>query len=250
MRRFRVKFSNLTKRFVREPLAKDPVWVTLFDGIEICIDSKHTLYQFANLFVSGEYSSALELTNQPSVVVDIGANRGLFTLLAAHYLRQRSTPLPRFICVEAAKTNYLRLQAHIQANSLQNATTLIHGAVTGKREGHTSLYFNPRSHGMSTITQKRRLLTTERVDIIDLSRALNDVANVDLMKIDIEGSEQAMIQEYPDILKRVAVLVVEFHFRQVDYQVCKDTLKQCGLHFFSRTSEIEGIQSVDIFVRS
>lgn len=241
--------AGLFNRLLPELLSIKPQWVKLENGICIRVDSKHTLDALVELFITQPYSTALSLAERLDVVVDVGANRGLFALLVCYFARKRGHPDPHILCVEAATENFHCLQRHIHVNSLEKSVESVQGAVTGQRSGVVQFYYSPRLHGMGSITKYRRL-TTQTVPVVDLAKFLMDVPRIDLMKIDIEGSEQAVIEEYPEVFAKVQVLVVEFHLKQVNYNRCKEKLAGSGLLLSHRTFEFKDRLCVDVFVRS
>ena len=250
LRSLPLELRVIKSRLLPEPLRIKPIWIELGSGIRILIDSELTLKAFIEIFLTPqEYTTALSLPPQLDVVVDIGANRGLFTLLVCDYLRKTGSTYPQVFCIEPAKENYRCLERHIKANSLTGNSVLVHGAVTGQRNGVVQLQYYPDSHGMSVVVNKRRL-TTQAVKSIDLAKLLNDIPRVDLLKMDIEGAEQAVIEQYPDVLDKVQVLVAEFHLKKVDYEKCKSSLADSGLLFHSCTYSFQDRLRVDIFVRS
>jgi len=192
---------------------------------------------FADLFVTQPYAPALELLPEIRYVVDLGANRGLFPLYVLHYLHNRGKGKPHFVCVEAAQPNYERLLNHVHVNALTESVVPICGAVCGRRSG--SVYFNypPRWHSTGSITTVKRF-TTSSVPVIDLAKVIN-APEVDLLKMDIEGAEQQVLEEYPEVLRRTRVLVIEFH-QNVDYARCRSLLEQSGLIFLQTDGSIAG----------
>ena len=240
-------FMQRVSRFLPDALAMWPVEVVLESGVKVLIDSQLTLQMFVELFVTQPYLPALNLLPKPEVVVDLGANRGLFVLFVSHCLRLRGESVPRFICVEAAKPNLKCLAHHVQANSLGDQVTLVHGAVCGKRSGTVQFYYAPRAHGMARLVEGGRL-TTRGVHVVDLAAFVRS-SKIDLLKVDIEGTEEEFLQEYPEILEKTRVLIGEFHLQQINYARCQAMLGKAGLAFHSRTFQFEDKLAVDVFAR-
>ena len=241
------KLNNMMDRVLPEALHFKPVWITLDSGVRVCIDSQLTLEMFAELFITQPYVSALELAPNGKYILDLGANRGLFLLFVAHYFRKHGWATPKFVCVEAVKSNAKRLLQNVAANSLDKNVTLLEGVVCERRAGTVNFYFPPRAHGMGSISETKRL-TTRPVPVIDLSKYI-DSPIIDVLKIDIEGAEQSVLQSYPDILAKTRVLVGEFHLKEIDYDHCKSLLRHSGLMFSHRTFAFEDKLVVDVFAR-
>ncbi len=242
------KVHNLLGRLLPEPLQRRPVRLTLSSGIEVCIDSEHTLHMFLELFVTQPYAAALEAAAPVRTVVDLGSNQGLFMLFACHYLRTHGGEVPRFVCVEPARANVQRWQHHAQANGLTGNALLIQGVATGRRNGSVHFYFHPRAPGIGHIVNRQRW-TTEEAPVIDLAKAAV-FPTIDLLKMDVEGSEQAILQEYPDVLARTRVLVAEFHLEEIDYGRCREMLEASGLLFHRRTFAYKDKLCVEIYRRN
>ena len=104
------------------------------------------------------------------------------------------------------------------------------------------------------VKERRRYLNQDRFRVLtnpstsDLA-ALVSAPKVDLLKIDIEGAEEAVLQEYQDVLAKPQVLVGEFHLEQINYDNCQSVLAKCGLVFQRRTYQYEDKLAVDTYAR-
>jgi FkbM family methyltransferase len=240
---------NFARRFAPDPLAMRPQVLTLSSGVRVKIDSRLSLDLFVELFVTQPYNKALELTTNPKMVLDLGANRGFFSLSALHFLIERGEGREtQFVCVEAARQNVRRLQDHALLNASLGQLNPVHGAVCGDRSGTAHFYYAPQAHGMGQVLASPRITTTE-VPIVDVS-ALTGNATIDVLKLDIEGSEQEFLEGYPDLLERTGVLVGEFHLKAIDYGRCRELLEANGLRFVTRTFAHGDELCVDVFERS
>ena len=57
---------------------------------------------------------------------------------------------------------------------------------------------------------------------------LAHVPRIDILKCDIEGAEQRLIENYGDILRKTRVAVFEFHRDRCDTQRCRALLRDYG----------------------
>jgi FkbM family methyltransferase len=127
------------------------------------------------------------------IALDGGANEGLFTLYAARRIGSRGSVL----AVEPSTREFERLTANIQLNRLDNVKTL--NVALGSREGEAVLAVaQPRHAGMNTIdpedsgqstpawTESKEAVSVETIDQIVARFRLD---RLDLIKLDIEGSE-------------------------------------------------------------
>jgi hypothetical protein len=73
------------------------------------------------------------------------------------------------------------------------------------------------------------------------------ITTVDLLKIDIEGGEQALFDGDIDWLSRVRAIIVEFHPDVVDYDGLVRRLVEQGFRYVRAGTAWPG--SMDVFVR-
>jgi FkbM family methyltransferase len=140
------------------------------------------------------------------VVLDVGAHIGLFPLWL---LKQH--PHARVRSVEADPRTYDILSRNIalaQASGVQ--WEALNAAAWGENAGQ--LRFSAAGPSMSHRVSSDGDIRVEGVTMNSLLDGLAGASGtVDLMKVDIEGSEEAFLCANPDLLKRVHNLVVELH---------------------------------------
>jgi len=125
-------------------------------------------------------------------VLDIGANVGFYTLLAA----SKVGPSGRVVAVEPGPDNAALIRASLELNGYSNVT--VAEAAATDRNGSTRLFLAPdygSEHSLSGFSYSSGSVAEERtIDVrtvvVDdlLDEQLGDVA-VDLVKMDIEGAE-------------------------------------------------------------
>jgi FkbM family methyltransferase len=241
-------FQNLYYRIIPEPLMIRPVWLEIDPKYHVKIDSTATLHLFKDIFVNEQYVAAFDLIDSPQIIIDLGANRGLF-LIYSCFILSKSNKLnnTRFLCIEPAEPNFRILMEHIRENCLADIVEPLQGAVTGNRSGSVPFYYFPKYHVTGKIAQGNKF-TTKMVPVIDLAQYVQGYQKIDLLKVDIEGSEQPFFSEFQDILRKTKVLVVEFHHNYVDYQESKSILFRNGLVFYKQTYVLDDILSVEVFI--
>jgi len=126
--------------------------------------------------------------------VDVGANAGWYTLLAAHSVG----PTGRVVAIEASRTNFLRLQENVSNNRLNNVR-LLNEAVWSS-ECHLSLFQGPPSHsGVSTVlpsfAKRKSCALAGQVYARPLPDLLSpdEIATLRILKIDVEGAEREVL---------------------------------------------------------
>ncbi len=146
-------------------------------------------------------------------VVDLGANQGLFSVFAA-------AAGARVLAVEAQRGFGPALLKHAKTNRCSERITLVH-ALVGASSGVLA-------------DESRRLAAShweDGVPQVEMETLLAEAAfdRVDLMKIDIEGSEYALFQE-AGWLDRVGRVVMEVHTEFGDPATLLRTLRGAGFN--------------------
>lgn len=144
-------------------------------------------------------------TNTP-YIIDAGAHIGLATLYF-HSLY----PQARFLCIEPNPNNLVLLKKNLEDNRVENVTILPNAL--SDQEKTVQLFTNPHwtvfsslKHGGWTGDEQGEYI---EVETRRLSPYLQE--HVDVLKIDIEGEETAVLREAQHYLKHVDHLLLEFH---------------------------------------
>ncbi len=129
-------------------------------------------------------ADAIEVQARTFMFLDVGANLGLFSLLAA-----RHPCCERVIAVEPLPTIFRNLQANIRRNAAEKIEPVL-GAVCTTADAFAYLSFDPKHSGMSKMTQAGsghvRAPVLSAVGLDGLFREFSDRI---VVKIDVEGSE-------------------------------------------------------------
>lgn len=158
-----------------------------------------------------------------STFVDVGANMGWFTLLAAPIAR-------RVIAIEPNPTNVQLLYRSLLANEFKNVSVL-QGAVTD-RPNLLQLNFLRSNGSVSSVEQAVTTATIVQGNPLDL--LLRETERVDVMKIDIEGHEPIALEGMRETLRRFhPVLIFEFHPAAIRQNAGRDPE-----HFLQSLSEL------------
>jgi FkbM family methyltransferase len=145
--------------------------VNMRGDLDIC------LWHFPELYEKEERESFCSLIEAGCVVLDVGANIGLYTLLAA----KRGA---RVFAIEADPANVALLRHHVAINGFSDQVTIFAMAATDCPK-EVSLYRHAFNQGASNIIQRGSPAGTvpgKTVDSLNLPR-------VDVCKMDIEGAE-------------------------------------------------------------
>jgi FkbM family methyltransferase len=172
-------------------------------GDRLRLENMHDLITAWIIFFRREYS----VLPDARVIVDAGANIGAFSLYAA-----RQAPHARIVALEPFPSTASRLRSTIEANGLASRIVWREWAL-GASDGLA------RMDDAAAPSQSRGLLadgTANGLPVETLSLGTfferERLDHVDLLKMDIEGSEhQVFSHAPPDVLRRVDRIALEYH---------------------------------------
>ena len=148
------------------------------------------------LFWYGHYEQELgalikKILKPGDIFLDIGANIGYFSLLAAKH-----EPTARIISFEPVSTVFKMLEENISRNDAKNVEAL--NAGVGEKKEEREIYLSGEDNiGMSSFQKPGNYSgKTERVKVITVDEWFKSsgLAKVDLIKLDVEGSELAAVK--------------------------------------------------------
>ncbi len=132
------------------------------------------------------------------VVLDVGANAGYFTLLAA----TRVGPAGRVYAFEPNPAVLVELKNHVALNHVEDRVTVVDAAVSDQHESEADLFISqtednsglssliPTSDGLLNGVFDRGKTARVRTISIDDWRVKAGCARIDWIKIDVEGFEE------------------------------------------------------------
>jgi FkbM family methyltransferase len=189
--------------------ARYPFELATRRGTRFRVDGFHDLATAWVIFCRGEYA----VDPRARCIVDIGANFGAFTLLAAE-----AAPEARIVAVEPFPAEFARLQANVAANGLAGRVRCLRVAVAaeaGERRMETG-GAPAQSRGLlppDAAPEASVAVFAEPLGDI-LRRAMEDAesARIDLVKMDVEGAEHELIPHLTaETLARVDAWQMEYH---------------------------------------
>jgi FkbM family methyltransferase len=206
--------------------ATDRLAVRLVDGRRefrrLRFGAVSAVFDVSNFTVKGHYfahvpyepkttQALLQLLQPGAVFVDVGANTGYFTVLAAlqvgnggHVFAFEPNPAVRD-----------QLQRHLTVNGVTNRVTVCDVALADRNEDNAQFFVScwPENDGISSLTPApetiaRGGLRTEstipvRVRTFDTWLQTAQVPRIDLMKIDVEGAETHVLTGMRGTLERL-----------------------------------------------
>jgi FkbM family methyltransferase len=158
---------------------------------------------------SGEVALLRKLLRERDLFVDVGANCGLYTLIACH------SGVPT-LAIEPNELNFLRLKENLLHNRYEKVDAL--NVAIGDEKGKCLLYGG--GEGASLLKNWGGMASTyaREVEVETLDRLLNSRPVTDrvLIKVDVEGHELAVLAGARDLLARpvAPTWIMEHSFRE------------------------------------
>jgi FkbM family methyltransferase len=150
------------------------------------------------------------------MVIDVGANIGLYTLFAAKVGRD-------VLCVEPFEDNVLKLHKSVKLQNFETQITLINNVVTNKRNETKNLYPQKKNYGNQMIDKtynknnsvsddKNYLINSivldDLVNYLPINKRTNQVYEKAIMKIDIESFEPVAFQSASVLLDAIDIRII------------------------------------------
>ncbi|MFT3787529.1 MAG: FkbM family methyltransferase [Tepidisphaeraceae bacterium] len=171
-------------------------------------DAKALLYLLREVWIDEPY--AIDLPESPTIV-DCGANIGASVLFFA--LRH---PRATILAYEPNPHAFAMLRKNVEANGLQNRVKLVNAALSDA-PGSAELFFGDDQASLAgSLNAGRggdRSATVELIRLSDEVRAKLSGRSIDLVKIDVEGAEHAVVRdmEASGLIGQVGKYAIEYH---------------------------------------
>ena len=231
--------TNIAKR-------QEPTKVILKNGL--IIEAELGLrFIVREIFFKRVYNPPYLPIEDNDIVVDIGANNGVFTLFAASITRNA------VFAFEPSPQNLAVLRRNIAANNLQHVTA--HGSAVSDKVGVAKLCLNPADgqqnllsdhilpdkieqykartdvnyllSGTDEVQTHLEVPTTTLQEIMDS----NNLKQIDFLKLDCEGAESSILSSTPnEYLKRIRKIAMEFHdhLSELNHKDIQNILERAG----------------------
>lgn len=137
--------------------------------------------------------------------LDLGANEGLFSLYAL-----AADPANRVTAVEAQPSLCERQRANLRSNGWEARARVICGLAGGSN-------------------RQLEALAETAPGVVNMEALLAELGGVDVLKVDIEGSEFALFEDCQAWIDRVHYIAMEVHHDCGDSQALQRRLREQGL---------------------
>lgn len=191
----------------------------------------------ATAIVRRETERLRSQADRPITALDIGANLGYYTFQIADLLGDRGT----VFAIEPEPNNVAALRRGISANQLENVS--VEQAAVGATDGTEELLLSTRSsshtlHGEIPDSKADDYRTAISVPVWTIASFLEtrdlDPAEIDLVKVDVEGHEPAVLDAMAPVFAAGGprFLFVELHPHRVDTSELHEIVSTIERHGF------------------
>jgi len=190
----------------------------IFNGFYMLVTPSEHIQQ--QLFWYGYYEKPVshlleKLTKADSIILDIGAHIGYFTLVAAKIAKKGTV-----YAFEPVTKVFQRLQKNIEENNLSNVIP-IHAAV-GQLANDAVIYISREDNvGMSSLRPPENFSGfTQPIPVMCVDEWIKEtgIDNVGVIKLDVEGSELFALQGMKQTLINLKpVVIVEINAATLSY---------------------------------
>ncbi len=166
---------------------------------------------FQQVFMQEEYKKVVEIIMENKVaintIIDLGSNIGLTTLFLFQYF-----PKANFICVEPDNGNFHLMNFNL--SSIKNIRTYKKAVWSEHKEVYLNRNFRDQKDWAIAASDNNQesYSKVDTVTIDDLMKE-NNIHIIDLLKIDIEGSEKELFKDFEStsFLDFTKVIAIEIH---------------------------------------
>lgn len=170
--------------------------------------------------IKDELNDIYKIPKNSKLVIDIGANIGVTSLMCA----KQGAFVYAF---EPEILNFDVLKYNVKINNFYNKIICINKGV-GKSNKLTELFIHPSNSGATSSYLEQKGLNKENyqiVEFISINTVFDfyDINYCDLLKMDCEGSEKDIINDlYEELINKIGQISVEFH----DKKIMNDLIKK------------------------
>jgi FkbM family methyltransferase len=184
---------------------------------------------YNQIIVKREYDWALKkIKPDTKIIIDAGANIGLFSVLFSKHLKSCN-----IISLEPEPGNFEILDLNIKLNNCNKVLTVKGGLWNKTQKLSPSNDFRD-GREWSFRLKESEVKEENTIEVFSLNDLIQrfEIDCIDLLKMDIEGSEFQILNEQalPELLEKVKMIAVEIHSDESrDPEIIIQFLEKCGL---------------------
>lgn len=182
-------------------------------GLNIIVQCSGDLFALNEMYIKKVYDQEPVRIPYNSVVLDVGAHIGTFSLYAAKLCKAK-----KVYSFEPCPESYETLKLNIQNNQLNDIITPIQTAIDAKAETR-ELLIDPENslrNSFYVSDQNSQRSDAVKVKCITLKQTMkeNNVDFVDFLKLDCEGSEWGILETIDqETISKIGIIAMEYHFK-------------------------------------
>lgn len=211
----------------------------LHEGVQVAGFNRFSeFHSSADQVAPHEYKFLTQYSFPAGLIVDVGANLGIVSLILARRFSER--PVHAF---EPHPSTTKALRGNVSLNKAENVE--VHEAAVGDRETTVLFRAHPEKRATARRVEEEGEYAT-RVPCILLDEWAREAAidTISLLKVDVEGYEKSVFEGGQSLLQRQEVGIVYFEVcpalaRQAGFAVHEAAafLEECGYSLFRLTGE-------------
>jgi FkbM family methyltransferase len=189
----------------------NPVSIRYAYGFRICLNQNDILGCCPSIGITGIHELHVtelfrKILRKGMVVVDVGANVGWYSLLAA--VGEAGT----VVAFEPEPHNFALLRSSIEMNGFAKRVIAIPECVFDK-DGETTLHLDSDNMGGHSIVHAERPSGVLKVPMTRLDTILPSmgIKRVNLLKVDVEGAEKQVIDGLGKLLQDIDHIIMEWN---------------------------------------
>lgn len=253
-------FAGIERRMRPPAVPASGVVATEVDGFIVGVPAEEWRLAAYHVFrgtLEPGLSRAFRGAIQPGmVVVDVGANVGIYTLTAARL----TGSLGKVIGFEPSPGTFAILRDNIQVNGfLETGIVDLRQVAATDKSGAAPFIVYPKDSGHSTLFAGLARGDEIQVETDTLDHALREFPKVDVVKVDAEGAEPFVLRGMRRIVERNPQLrlFIEFapqllHYANIIPEEFLDELEQCGFEILAVndvTGDLESLSREELLGR-
>lgn len=229
------------RRFSHGPMVtKSMVLALMSDGSKLYCPVNHLKALVKTIYYRKMYDKFFSPRNGDTIA-DVGAHAGMYTLKAARKVKKRG----QVLSIEPHPYTFRLLVTNLKMNDFsQNVIPINIGLADFK--GKARLYLDSEAVGHSLATGNRKAWIEVQVNTLDSVMEELGLKHLDLLKIDVEGYELAVLKGAEHTLKNTSKVVVAAYHNWVlkeEERAVKKYLKSSNFGtVFSKDSYVYAIK--------
>jgi FkbM family methyltransferase len=209
--------------------------VTSRYGVRMRANWSDRTFQYCYFATYGRFlSSYLGSLSSEFVFLDIGANQGLYSLLAARNPRCRAA-----VALEPVPATFALLQANVAANGFDARVTCVPAALADKA-GQATIAVQAGHSGTATLASRSDFVSSavQSIELMDMGALdqLLPAAGPIVVKVDVEGFEDVVLAQLARSrhVARMVAVFYEMDSRWSEAQPLRQLLAAAGFDHFER----------------